>query len=93
MGLVGRPTSNINLEPNIFEKILRSQIKIQGTWSFEAKNFPHNAWKQSAEAIVTGNIQVLPLISHTFPLEQTTDAINLMAERKEFYSKVLILPS
>lgn len=93
MGLVGRPTSNINLEPNIFEKILRSQMKIQGTWSFEAKNFPHNAWKQSAEAIVTGNIQVLPLISHTFPLEQTMDAINLMAERKEFYSKVLILPS
>ncbi|WP_196596185.1 galactitol-1-phosphate 5-dehydrogenase [Pectinatus frisingensis] len=92
LGLVGRPTRAVTIEPNIFEKLLRSQLKIQGTWSFEAKNFPYNAWQQSAEAIADGKIKVLPLISHTFGLENVLEAVQLMAEKKEFYSKVLILP-
>jgi L-iditol 2-dehydrogenase len=92
LGLVGRPTKAFNIEPQIFEKILRSQLIIRGTWSFESNNFPHNAWKQSAEAIAEGRIQVLPLISHTFSLNKTLAAVKLMAERQDFYSKILILP-
>ncbi|WP_196594819.1 galactitol-1-phosphate 5-dehydrogenase [Pectinatus sottacetonis] len=92
LGLVGRFISNVMLEPQIFEKILRLQLCIQGTWSFETKKFPYSAWKQSVNAIVEGKIKVMPLISHTFPLEKIMQAVKFMSDRKNFYSKILILP-
>lgn len=93
LGLVGRPTRNLSVAPQVFEKILRSQLTIKGTWSFEAVNFPHHAWGQSAVAIDKGQIQISPLISHCFSLERTMEAIELMSRRKEFYSKILIMPN
>lgn len=93
LGLVGRPTRNLSVAPQVFEKILRSQLTIKGTWSFESVNFPHNAWKQSTAAIDKGQIQISQLISHCFSLERTMEAIELMAKQKEFYSKILIIPN
>lgn len=41
LGLVGRPVHSLEIENQTFEKILRFQITIKGTWSFEFKEFPH----------------------------------------------------
>lgn len=93
LGLVGRPTKDIILKPEDFEKILRSQLKIIGTWSFEMKNFPSNDWKESMEAIYTGKIKIKELVSHIYELEKISKAIDIMKNHTESFTKILISPN
>ena len=93
LALVGRPTKNITFEPQIFEKILRAQLTIKGTWSFEMKKFPHDAWKESADSILSGKILIEPLISHILPLSDINKGIDIMANHREFFTKILISPN
>ena len=92
LGLVGRPVHSLEIENQTFEKILRFQITIKGTWSFEFKEFPHHAWKQSLDAINAGVIKTEPIISHRIPLEDTLKAVKLMKDKSEFFYKILIKP-
>ena len=91
-GPVGRPTGTLQVENATYETILRKQITMKGTWSFEFKRFPHNAWDIALEALENGTIQTEPIISHRLPLSKTYDAVRIMADRKEFFYKILILP-
>ncbi len=92
LGLVGRPTKSLEIKEATFEKILRGQITIKGTWSFEFARFPHHAWELSLQALKDGSIKTAPIISHRMPLEKTYDAVRIMADRKEFFYKILIKP-
>jgi L-iditol 2-dehydrogenase len=92
MGLVGRPVRDLPIQPVTFEKILRSQLTIKGTWSFQFQRFPHNAWKQSLKALQSGKMLTAPLITHRVPIEKTFEAIQMMAGKKEFVHKILVKP-
>ena len=92
LGLVGRPLGGVKIDDKTFEKILRAQITIKGTWSFEFTSFPHHAWNQSIDALRLGEITTEYLITHIFPLDKTFDAIKMMSEKKEFTHKILIKP-
>jgi len=92
LGLVGRHAGDIIIKDETYEKILRAQISIKGTWSFEFKIFPHNAWIQSIDAIINKNIITEPLITHRFPIDKTFEAIKMMDEKKELVYKILIKP-
>ena len=93
LGLVGRPTKPLEIQGDAYEKLLRGQLTIKGTWSFEFKRFPKHAWETSLEALRTGKIQTAPIISHRLPLEKTLDAVKLMAEHSEPFYKILINPA
>lgn len=92
LGLVGRPVGGMIIEDKIYERILRGQISIRGTWSFEFTRFPHNAWMTGIDAIKCKDIITEPLITHRFPIDKTFEAIKMMHEQKEFINKILIKP-
>ncbi len=92
LGLVGRPAKSLEIKEETFEKILRGQITVKGTWSFEFVSFPHHAWELSLQALQNGSIKTSPIISHRMSLEKTYEAIRIMAERQEFFYKILIKP-
>lgn len=92
LGLVGRPMRDITIASKTYEKILRSQITIKGTWSFEFKKFPRHAWEQGLKALKDKQILTKPLITHRFPLSKTFDAVKIMAGKTEFVHKILIEP-
>lgn len=92
-GPVGRPTKDLVVEVATYETILRKQLTIKGTWSFEFKRFPHNAWDISLDALNKGIIKTDAIISHRFPLSKTREAVDIMAEKKEFFYKILIEPA
>ena len=92
LGLVGRPTGNLEVTNKAYEQLLRKQITIKGTWSFEFKRFPHNAWDTSLTALKEGKIQVKPIISHRIPLSKTYEGVRIMADKSEFFYKILVEP-
>ena len=91
-GLLGRPGKDMVIKDNTFERILRSQITIKGTWSFEFMGFPHHAWEQGLNAIGRKSVILDPVITHRLPLEDTFAAIKMMAAGTEFVNKIIIMP-
>lgn len=71
--------------------ILRGQITIRETWSFEFAAFPHHPWIASATAVAEGKIKASPLVTHKIPLDEVPAAIEMMASGKEFYHKVVVV--
>lgn len=92
LGVIGRPGKDIILKNETFEKILRGQITIKGSWSFEFSNFPHHAWLQSVQAIKNKIIIVEPLVTNIFSLEHIHQGIKILSEKKVFANKILIKP-
>ncbi len=66
--------------------IVRKGIQLHGSWAWEMEEFV-----ESARLIASGEIDRKPLISHTFPLEQASEAYEtqLMAEEA---IKVVLTP-
>jgi L-iditol 2-dehydrogenase len=92
MGFLGRPGSGVTLAPESFERILRGQLTLRGTWSFEMASFPHDPWEEAAGALARGDVVTDPLITHRVPLEGLADAIGMMAAGTEPFHKVIVLP-
>lgn len=92
LGLVGRPPGEVALPAMTFEKILRGEITLRGTWSFAAARVPHHPWEEAARALAAGVVRTGPLVTHRIPLEDLPGAIELMASGDASFHKILVLP-
>jgi L-iditol 2-dehydrogenase len=92
LGLVGRPPGEVTLPAITFEKILRGEITLRGTWSFTSTRVPHHPWEEAARAIAAGVVRTGPLVTHRIPLEDLPGAIDLMARGDASFHKILVLP-
>ena len=52
--------------------------------------YTNNDFQQAVDWLDAGDIPFEKIISHTFPLDQTQDAMDLVAQRREDFMKVLI---
>lgn len=87
--LMGNPGGDVTLSQNTYWHILRKELSIRGTWN-SSFNDVQNDWKESLQAISEGKINVKPLITHKYPLAKCKDAFEMMKNRGEFYSKVIL---
>ena len=87
---MGNPKGEMRLSQDGYWKIMRKELRIVGTWnsSFGQR---HNDWKQALWGMHEKKINLLPMITHRFPLEQCQEAFRLMRERKEMYCKVMFI--
>ena len=85
---MGNPIREIALSQNDYWDILRKELQLFGTWN-SSYNDTVNDWKEGVDAITRGDINLEPLITHKYKLEQYKEAFELMYKRKEFYNKVM----
>lgn len=90
MVLMGNPAGNIALSQNTYWHILRKELKIYGTWN-SSYNERENDWQESLKAMTEGKINVKPLVTHKFPLEECNKAFEMMKNKTEFYNKVMLV--
>ena len=89
--LMGNPTGDIQFSQNLYWRILRKQLIIKGTWNSSYDGTNPSDWTDAVNAIANNEVNVEPLISHTFPQEQLMDGLKLMFEHKEPYCKVMTI--
>lgn len=75
---------DIAIDPNI---IVRKGIRLVGSWAWSMDEFV-----ESSRLITSGRIDRKPLVSHTFPLEQASDAYETQLKAEEAV-KVVFTPS
>jgi len=89
MVLMGNPSGEVALSQNHYWHILRKELTLLGTWNSSFRP-EENDWKESLAAMAEGRINVKPLVTHAYPLEQCGEAFEMMRERTEFYLKVML---
>ncbi|WP_196598320.1 galactitol-1-phosphate 5-dehydrogenase [Pectinatus frisingensis] len=87
---MGNPVGSIELSQQAYWKILRKELSLVGTWNSNFNNM-ENDWKEVISAISKNIIQLEPLITHRFTLQEYQNAFSLMKEKKEFYCKVMFI--
>ena len=89
MVFMGNPGREVTLSAGDYQKILRKELNIKGTWNSSYASYD-NDWKESLQAVSQGRLGVRQLITHRIHLADTLQTIEMMRDYKEFYCKVVI---
>lgn len=90
--MVGNPKSDMNLEKNIYWKILRNQITICGIWNSSYYG-DGDDWRYVLDRLSADKINPAQLITHKMKLEDIADGIKIMRDKSEDYIKVMCYPN
>ncbi len=89
---MGIPYADIKIERFYFEKIVRNELRVLGSWNAISSPFPGQEWRSSIHYMSTGGINVKPMISHGLSLEDGPETFDNIINRKDSYVKVLFYP-
>ncbi|MFC7321758.1 galactitol-1-phosphate 5-dehydrogenase [Halobacillus campisalis] len=89
---MGIPYADIQIERFYFERIVRNELKVLGSWNAISSPFPGKEWEASVHYMRTGEINVKPMISHKLHLHDGPETFGRIINRKEDYVKVLFEP-
>lgn len=89
--LVGNPADNIELEKQIYWKILRRQVTIYGTWNSSFTKEDDDDWHMAVKAIGEGKIRPAKQITHKLAFEELKYGLEVMKDKTVFSNKIMIL--
>ena len=90
---MGIPYGDVSIERFYFEKIVRNELKVYGSWNAVSAPFPGKEWTTTIQKMSTGELQVAPMITHHLPLEKGPQAFHDIIHQKGFFGKVLLDPT
>jgi L-iditol 2-dehydrogenase len=89
---IGIAHSDVLLKEKAFEGIFRKELTLKGFFNSYSAPFPGKEWAMSVDYVRSGKIELKSLVSHRFRLSEIKEAFNMIAEKKEEYNKILIMP-
>ncbi|WP_044747650.1 galactitol-1-phosphate 5-dehydrogenase [Bacillus alveayuensis] len=89
---LGIPYSDVNIERFYFEKIVRNELTVIGSWNAISSPFPGKEWSTTIHYMDKGQIKVKPLITHRVSLAEGPKIFEKIINKKEFFGKVLFYP-
>lgn len=89
---MGIPYADIHIERFYFERIVRNELTILGSWNAISAPFPGREWAASIYCMQTGQIDVTPMITHRLKLEKGPETFEKIINREESFGKVMFFP-
>lgn len=89
--LVGNPAGDVELEKQVYWKILRRQLAISGTWNSSFTKKDDDDWHIALNAIHEGKIKPSDQITHRFELDALQEGLKVMQDKSIFSNKVMIV--
>lgn len=86
---VGTAHGEVKFPAKTFEKILRGELNVTGSWQSFKAPFPGSDWTGAAELIGSGKIKVDELITHKFKLSDGMKAFETLTDRTSGAIKVM----
>lgn len=65
---VGTSTRDVVFPPEVFEKILRGELNVTGSWMSYSAPFPGTEWTEALRLIESGAVRIDPLVSAMYSL-------------------------
>ena len=92
--LLGNPATDVMLPAVLISQLMRREVNIFGTWNSDYSAAGNDDdWRTVLQAMASGMLTLMPLITHKVPLSDSSDILHKMQDESEFYTKVLIHPS
>lgn len=88
--LLGIPYGDVALPRLNFEKIVRNELKVIGSWNSMSAPFPGKEWQTSIQYLNSGMIDVSSLITRQVRMEDVPSLMPELYNRKFFFVKILI---
>jgi len=66
---IGTAHGTVELESDRFERILRGELVVTGAWMSYSEPFPGSEWSEAVTLLASGAVDVEPLISKEYTLE------------------------
>ena len=88
--LLGIPYGDVAFPRLNFEKIVRNELKVVGSWNSISAPFPGSEWQTSVDYLSNGRINIQPLITHMISLEEAPALFPQLYGREAFFVKVLM---
>ena len=86
---IGTAHGEVKFPAKTFEKILRGELNVTGSWQSFKSPFPGNDWTGAVELIGSGKIKVDELITHKFKLSDGIKAFETLTDRTSGAIKVM----
>lgn len=90
--LLGIPYADIEMNRVHFEKILRNELNVIGSWNGLSAPFPGEEWHATLHYMSTGEINVNPMISDRLDLEKGPETFDALVNKKKHFDKVIFHP-
>ncbi|MEX0347416.1 MAG: galactitol-1-phosphate 5-dehydrogenase [Rhizobiaceae bacterium] len=91
--LYGTAYGDVTLPHAVFEKIVRQELEIVGSWNSYSVPFPGKEWFDIMRLLQEGRLIVEPLISHRAELDSAPEIFRKLKDRTFGpYHKILIKP-
>lgn len=87
--LVGNPASSMELEKDVYWKILRNQLTVAGTWNSSFTHHPGDDWNYVLERLMQKRIDPAKMITHRFALGELEKGLEIMRGKTEDYIKIM----
>ena len=92
--LLGNPAGDVTLPASLISQLMRREVSVFGTWNSDYSAAGNDDdWRAVLQAVASGKLTLMPLITHKVPLVDSADMLRKMRDKSEFYAKVLIHPS
>ncbi|MGE6717565.1 galactitol-1-phosphate 5-dehydrogenase [Peribacillus frigoritolerans] len=89
---MGIPYADINIARFYFEKIVRNELTVYGSWNAISAPFPGKEWTSTVHYMSTGQINVKPMISHRLSLQEGPEVFQKVINREIDSVKVIFHP-
>ena len=91
--LLGNPVTDVTLPASLISQLMRREVSVFGTWNSDYSAAGNDDdWRTVLQAMASGMLTLMPLITHKVPLVDSADMLHRMRDKSEFYAKVLIHP-
>jgi len=87
--LLGNPSAEVTIPQDEVSQVLRKQLTIHGTWNSVFRGRKDDEWSATLEAMDKGDLDLVPLITHRYGIDEANEAFRMMGESKQFYNKVM----
>lgn len=89
--LVGNPYSDMELDKQVYWKILRNQIRMTGTWNSSFTGDMDDDWHYVLDRLALGTVAPEQLISHRFSIDEIEKGFYIMRDKIEDYVKIMMV--
>lgn len=89
---MGIPYSDVMMKRLYFEKIVRNELSIVGTWNAISGPFPGKEWITCVHFLESKILQTKMLITHRLPLNEGKKAFEMVIQGKEYHGKIVLHP-
>jgi L-iditol 2-dehydrogenase len=89
----GSAHAEVVFKPELFERILRHEIALIGSWNSYSVPFPGREWRDIMKFVGSGELTARPLISHRLELDEAPGVFRSLLDRSFGpYGKILFAP-